>query len=243
MSRYARALIVSAVMALYFCQAHANPIMLFDNGAPLSSDTVLRRNGMSGLSTTLTIYDDFSLKAGAVISDIVWYQLNHRSVEELGLYQGTTISVWAGQPAVGELLIEFTAQAVFARDSRFSYAADPDQTNWWGYEFSISGLDLSLAAGSYWLGIHNNDSGANDSNWAMTSVQNDLAGRWQRVEDYGCGDGTQLCYESLNFIESEDSAFSVSGFYVSVPEPGTIALLGIGLLGMGLARNRNAWTA
>jgi len=51
--------------------------------------------------------------------------------------------------------------------------------------------------------------------------------------------GTSFAYVGSTSSESYDDISWTTGTYTSVPEPGTLALFGLGLFGMGLARRRN----
>ena len=94
---------------------------------------------------------------------------------------------------------------------RFTYFFDDDFTGW--ASFTVSFADLSRKE------IGN---GAPDDGLGLTDV-------------HGWAFGVINSQQSFtNYIDN----FEVRGSAVSVPEPGTLVLLGIGLFGMGLARRR-----
>jgi PEP-CTERM motif len=106
-------------------------------------------------------------------------------------------------------------------------------------EFTFSGLDLSLAAGTYYLGMAGGNVDWDRAQPLSTSA--DAVG-----QQFLCDptDAFMACSNPLNWNSlsgSSEFAFEIDGTTVPVatPEPSTFALLGTGVLGLaGVVRRR-----
>lgn len=91
-------------------------------------------------------------------------------------------------------------------------------------EWASFDLDATLNSGTYWLTLSNVTPGSDDIAWAQTSNAADAYVHEHTGETIYMGKGMY---------------FSLSGDEVAVPEPATVSIMLLGLLGMTAARRRH----
>ena len=211
-----RALFTLTLAALFAGNVQAT--VLYDNG-PVTDASAggWCDQGPSGCSGTgtWTYYDNFTLSADSTVTGfnyIDWFFSGGPSN-----YVTTNWALYGGDP--------FTNAAIASgSDVATLVATGPSRQ----YQFTVTGLNINLLASTvYWLDINNTVTGGILTTVATVApVAAPLTGAKQ-------SDGG-----SNNFNNRPDRAYQIHGGSVAVPEPVTIALLGIGLLGLGFARRR-----
>ncbi|SFL48620.1 MULTISPECIES: PEP-CTERM sorting domain-containing protein [Rugamonas] len=187
--------------------------VLYDNGGP---DGAGANN--AGIAWQA---DDFVLGGGAVLSDLHFW-----TFEAAGAYRNSiawAIAADAGG-TVGALLASGQQGAV-ARSATGAVQAGLD-----GYQYGLDlNAPLALAAGRYWLVLHNGGFGQmgdpNDFYWATAAANGGPDGR----ESYNGGASWGA--------NGSEHAFQLTGV---VPEPSPAALLGAGLAVLLLRRRVGA---
>jgi hypothetical protein len=131
-------------------------IAIFENGAltqPLESASLAYGQ------PAYVAYDNFTVNETVTVTGIDWYGTEPAA----GGYSGTDFSIHSGVPNAANLIVSGTAQADRIDMGVTTSSGAP------AYEYSLKGLDITLAPGTYYLGLGQNGAGES-ARWLLAEA-------------------------------------------------------------------------
>lgn len=199
-----------------FAISNATATVIYEQGPIGTKNTkATGSDGFNVLSKNRTAFDDFTLSADSTVTSITWMgKVAPSTTFEIGFYANS-----GSRPATTPLL-HITLDPVLTQDSDFRFV--------FHYEADL-GAGLFLEADTrYWLSIK--DVTQDFAEWGW--LGDDGGSNLSRNDNTGAFSPSRL---NLFFTLNSDP--------VAVPEPATLSLFGLGLLGLSAARLRRHRTS
>jgi hypothetical protein len=211
--KFARASFILLAVLLLLTSASFADQTLYSQGFDGTGNAYSSQNDTAGFGLFAQVYDNFTLGQDFTMLD-VHFTGEYFNPPVQGQITQWTVQIYgdaAGQP--GSLLYSFQVAGTGEETFLGNFGGFPT------YTYDIEGLNFAGTAGTqYWL-----------------SVYPDLAfpPQWGWSSGVG-GDGISYQdFQGTRSLLAADMAFDITGTGPTVPEPGSIVLLGAGLLGLG----------
>ena len=203
------------VLGVYAVSSTSQAAVLYQNGPDLSGT----QNGECQFDSACGNWfaaQEFTLAGPATITSVGYNSIVFGATGTAADYQFLKANGAGGLP--GSLIASGLA-------SPLTVMAGPTGTNYSTQSYSFNVAPLALTAGTYYVAFH--ELSTNSSDYLSRGVATSGA-----AQSFDGGLTYMAGYDGFQSI-----AASISGS-TSIPEPASFALLGAGLLGLGLTRNK-----